>query len=98
MKISTQNNTRRQQQILARDLLQLAIDHWSDIDTIERVSDYFFSLGRIFEELDSDTPVEWDEIYTLLDTQYTLLRGDSLQTSPLRRIKESYDDIQQALQ
>jgi len=97
MKISTQNNTHRQQQILARDLLQLAIDHWSDIDTIERVSDYFFSLSRIFEELDSDTPVEWGEIYTLLDTQYALLRGGSLQTSPLRRIKTIYGDIKQSV-
>lgn len=92
--MSDDSRFRHQQNILARDLLSLALDKWDDRDIMERVSDYFFSLSMIFEMQNSAGEVDWHRIFTLLDTQYAILRGESTVTvSPRSEVGKIYQEL-----
>ena len=94
--VHAMNRAQKQQAILARDLLQLAVDRWDDADIVERVSDYIFSLSMLFDEYDPDTPIQWHELFIILDVRYAHLREglESPDTDLLNKARSMYDLLQ----
>lgn len=69
--MESSENINRSHLFIARDIIDMARDYKSDYTVIEYLSSICFNLARISEGQKAASSVDWDVLFSILDTAYS---------------------------